>query len=123
MPNNYLNLEGLTFYTDKVKELLELKADQEYVDDELTEKLDKVISTSVHPVRVYAVIADGTQEMVPGDSEATGYALIKRDANGRAKVAAPDDNADIANKQYVDNTLDSKVNKTIEVKKIYATND
>lgn len=43
------------------------------------------------------------------DVEATPDSLVKRDEEGRAKIASPEDDEDIANKEYVDEHVDDVV--------------
>lgn len=64
-------------------------------------KLDKVTTTTSYG-QVYAKTAEGNQTMVNIAPNALGSSLIYRDANGRAQIATPSANDDIANKGYVD---------------------
>lgn len=99
---NFVNTVGVpyaenAFHIDPDK----LKADTLYGSVEYLhgKKLDKVTSG---PSSVYGVTSKGAQQMVPYAIDGNGKTLIYRDANGRARVKAPMDDEQIANKKYVD---------------------
>lgn len=74
----------------------------ERIDDVDSAKLDKVTTTAQQD-RVYVVKANGTQGTYRIDTPVgSGNNLVFRDGNGRAQIADPVANADIANKKYVD---------------------
>ena len=72
----------------------------------LDTKLDKVTSATTYS-RAYVKTEDGSQAQYNISTNNITSSLMFRDANGRSKIAAPSDNLDIANKQYVDSNLPS----------------
>ena len=78
--------------------------------DELDKKLDVDSSTSEY-VQLYAKDTSGQQYMKNLSSNAVADAVITRDTNGRAKVSDPDEPLDIANKNYVGNSLPAVISE------------
>ncbi len=77
-------------------------ATRTYVDDNAV-KRDKTSA-----FKVYGVSNADTPVMVPYSTAAGNYTLVYRDNNGCAKVNAPTNDLDAANKKYVDDTAVAK---------------
>ena len=94
---------GISMEADANSKFLEIKnADH----TALAGKLDKLATTTAYD-QVYAKKYSGQQVMYNMSTSAIANSILYRDDNGRAKVASPADNGDIANKAYVD-TADAK---------------
>lgn len=96
-------------------------ANKKYVDDKVSEinainqneldsKLDKVSDNTSKPL-AYAVI-DGSQRMVTLTDSLDANTVMMRDAYGRAEVANPVNPTQATNKNYVDNKLATKLDKS-----------
>ena len=72
----------------------------------LAGKLDKVTGTTTY-TQAYMKVPNGGQGMINVSANAIANSIVYRDGNGRANIATPVDNTNIANKEYVD-TADSK---------------
>ena len=73
-------------------------------------KLDKKATVTTY-AQAYAKKGDGTQSMVSITSSGAADTIIVRDGNGRASIASPAADANIANKAYVDLADVKKVDK------------
>lgn len=88
---------------------------------DLSGKLDKV-TTSGSFVRFYGVDGTGQQIMVESSAGSViANAIVRRTAEGRVTAALPNSNSDVTNKEYVDNALSGKVDKTSYSNRVYAT--
>jgi hypothetical protein len=88
-----------------------------------TNKLDKVTSTATLE-RAYIVKPDGEQGLYPIDqADATPDTLALRGSYGEVKTGTPYQDADAANKKYVDDATATKVDKSTGVNKVYGTDD
>lgn len=96
-------------------------ANKKYVDDKVSEinainqneldsKLDKVSDNTSKPL-AYAVIA-GSQSMVTLTDSLDADTVMMRDAYGRVEVANPVSPTQATNKNYVDNKLATKLDKS-----------
>lgn len=81
-----------------------------YVDTAVGGKLDKVTAASSNP-QVYAKTTGGAQYMVQMKDTTLANSLIIRDANGRAQVADPSADSDIATKGFVNTAVGGKYTK------------
>lgn len=73
-------------------------------------KLNKVTDTEPGGLtRVYAVSYTGEQYMLKANPNEGGNQLVQRDSSGRARVNEPVNEKDIANKKYVDDVANTKL--------------
>ena len=98
---------GITMAADANSKFLEIKnADH----DALAGKLDKKTDTTTYD-QVYVKTANGSYGMTNITNFRVGGSIIYRDAKGRANISNPVDDANIANKAYVDTADAAKVDK------------
>lgn len=82
----------------------------EPIEEKINNKVSKLTTTEKAGSIVYGRSSVGTEEGVNYRSSAQyGSDLIYRDANGRAEIKDPVNDLDIANKEYVDTTINQKV--------------
>ena len=82
----------------------------EPMEEEIANKVNKISTIEKAGSIVYGRSSVGTEEGVNYRSSAQyGSDLIYRDANGRAEIKDPVNDLDIANKEYVDTTINQKV--------------
>ena len=83
------------------------------INELLNNKVSKLTTIEKAGSIVYGRSSVGTEEGVNYRSSAQyGSDLIYRDANGRAEIKDPVNNLDIANKEYVDTTINQKLAST-----------
>lgn len=87
-------------------------------DKGLDSKLDKITT----PNYVYVTSAQGEQAGAPKAITPDEWSIMQRGNGGRSQVNEPVDNKDIANKEYIDTGLESKLDKTTELQVVYARN-
>ena len=75
--------------------------------DAINGKLDKVTSNSTYP-QAYIKDTNGKQTMFSINTNAIASTIVIRDGNGNANIATPTQASHIANKRYVDNTINGK---------------
>lgn len=76
-------------------------------------KLDKVTTTSTYS-QVYSKTAQGVNQMLDIDNNATAGTIPVRNINGNLKVnETPNFDGDAASKKYVDTGLNKKINKPV----------
>ena len=75
---------------------------KEYVDTELSKKLDKITSTSTYP-RAYAVSTAGEQTDYNITANAVSSSITLRDGNGSIIVPTPINGNEAVPKSYIDN--------------------
>lgn len=98
---------GITMAADANGKFLEIKnADH----DAVAGKLDKVSSLTTYP-QAYIKNTQGKQTMFSITSAASADTIINRDSNGRASIVGPTEDANIANKLYVDTGDAKKLDK------------
>lgn len=85
----------------------------EPIEEKINNKVSKLTTTEKAGSIVYGRSSVGTEEGVNYRSSAQyGSDLIYRDANGRAEIKDPVNDLDIANKEYVDTTINQKLAST-----------
>ena len=85
----------------------------EPIEEEITNKVNKISTIEKAGSIAYGRSSVGTEEGVNYRSSAQyGSDLIYRDANGRAEIKDPVNDLDIANKEYVDTTINQKLAST-----------
>ena len=101
--NNALN-EEITTRSNEIARVEGLIPD-------ISGKLDKVTNKTT-AAQVYYKTAAGTNKMLDCNTTAAEYqSIMMRDATGHCKIVDPVNGPDIANKKYVDEGLDNKLDK------------
>lgn len=87
------------------------------MDTALGEKVNKTKT----PNQVYGTDTNGMQSRYDISKNASSISVVQRTESGTIKAANPTQNNELTTKEYVDNALDNKVDKTTEPAKIYGT--
>ena len=111
-------------YTEtEIKSYEDLKVRVEAVEEGVKAKLDKDLSVLSNSFTnyLYAKQADGRNFLVAIGGNAAPYSIPQRTATGTLRGATPVNEADLTPKKYVDDELDTKLDKAIPaaVNKVY----
>ena len=98
---------GISMEADANSKFLEIKSADH---DALAGKLDKRTGTTTYN-QVYSKAPNGEQQVIDAVQYRSPNTIILRDANGRANIVDPTEDANIANKIYVDTADAKKVDK------------
>lgn len=111
--SNFVNAVGIPYVeNDFCIDSVKLKADTlygsvEYLHDKKLDRDTSVTDTS----KAYVKASDGTQTTIDISSTGTPNALMALNENGQSNVATPTESGHIANKKYVDDTANKKLDK------------
>ena len=91
---------------------------KEYTDTELAKKVSKISVPNV----IYGTNSNSEQSAIAYGTNYSANYIVQRDANGQINVPqTPTSNNHAASKYYVDNRVNTRVAKSNDSKKVYAT--
>ena len=108
----YKNKEDIELLSNKIETAISGAVTKDYVDGQLSGKLDKVTPTTSGDYLYTTTGIDGTQGTIKYSQTAVANQIAQYGSNGNLQTATPTATAHAANKSYVDQQI-SNVSNTI----------